>query len=172
MRLHQQFAGDGLEVVYIGAIETDESCRAWKEEFGLEFPVVSDGEGELFRALTNGWVPWSVLVAGLTCFEPDLAGGGQRGDDPELLRHLRIEDRELEAGELNRPEAAAPVTLTTNERAALSVCPDVPGAVRRVGVAPALWGVCRGPLQADGKADVQPPAARGRRVTRASPHTS
>ena len=62
MRLHQQFAGNGLEVVYIGAIETDESCRAWKEEFGLEFPVVSDGEGELFRALTNGWVPWSVLV--------------------------------------------------------------------------------------------------------------
>jgi sulfide:quinone oxidoreductase len=49
-------------VVYIGAIETEESCRAWKEEFGLEFPVISDGDGALFRALTNGWVPWSVLV--------------------------------------------------------------------------------------------------------------
>ena len=24
--------------------------------------MISDGEGELFRALTNGWVPWSVLV--------------------------------------------------------------------------------------------------------------
>jgi sulfide:quinone oxidoreductase len=24
--------------------------------------VISDGEGTLFRALTNGWVPWSVLV--------------------------------------------------------------------------------------------------------------
>ena len=62
MRLHERFAGDGLEVVYIGAIETEESCRAWKEEFGLEFPVIPDGDGELFRALTNGWVPWSVLV--------------------------------------------------------------------------------------------------------------
>jgi hypothetical protein len=24
--------------------------------------VIPDGGGELFRALTNGWVPWSVLV--------------------------------------------------------------------------------------------------------------
>jgi sulfide:quinone oxidoreductase len=62
VRLHERFAGDGLEVVYIGAIETEESCRAWKEEYGLEFPVIPDGEGELFRALTNGWVPWSILV--------------------------------------------------------------------------------------------------------------
>lgn len=54
--------GDGLEVVYIGAFETEEACRAWKEEYGLEFPVLSDGDGELFRALTNGWVPWSILV--------------------------------------------------------------------------------------------------------------
>ena len=62
MRLHERFAGDGLEVVYIGAIETEESCAAWKEEYGLEFPVISDGEGALFRALTNGWVPSSILV--------------------------------------------------------------------------------------------------------------
>ena len=54
--------GDGLEVVYIGAIETEEACTAWKEEYGLEFPVISDGDGTLFRALTNGRVPWSVLV--------------------------------------------------------------------------------------------------------------
>jgi sulfide:quinone oxidoreductase len=63
VRLHERFAGEGLEVVYIGAIETEESCLAWKEEYGLEFPVIPDGEGELFRALTNGWVPWSILVA-------------------------------------------------------------------------------------------------------------
>ena len=48
--------------MYIGAIETEEACSVWKEEYGLAFPVVSDGEGTLFRALTNGWVPWSVLV--------------------------------------------------------------------------------------------------------------
>ena len=24
--------------------------------------MISDGDGTLFRALTNGWVPWSVLV--------------------------------------------------------------------------------------------------------------
>jgi sulfide:quinone oxidoreductase len=62
VRLHERFAGNGLAVVYIGAIETEESCRTWKEEFGLEFPVIPDRDGELFRALTNGWVPWSVLV--------------------------------------------------------------------------------------------------------------
>jgi sulfide:quinone oxidoreductase len=48
--------------VYIGAFETEEACRAWKEEYGLEFPVIADGDGTLFRAFTNGWVPWSVLV--------------------------------------------------------------------------------------------------------------
>lgn len=62
VRLHERFAGAGLEVVYIGAIETAEACRAWKEEHGLEFPVIPDEDGALFRALTNGWVPWSVLV--------------------------------------------------------------------------------------------------------------
>jgi sulfide:quinone oxidoreductase len=46
----------------VGAIESEEACVAWREEFGLEFPVVADEHGSLFRALTNGWVPWSVLV--------------------------------------------------------------------------------------------------------------
>lgn len=49
-------------MVYLGAFEPEEACRAWKDEFGVPFPVVSDGDGALFRALTNGWVPWSVLV--------------------------------------------------------------------------------------------------------------
>ena len=43
-------------------MEPDAACAAWKGEFGLAFPVVSDLEGTLFRALTNGWVPWSILV--------------------------------------------------------------------------------------------------------------
>jgi len=43
-------------------METDESCRAWKEEYGLEFPVIPDLDGTLFRVFTNGWVPWSVLI--------------------------------------------------------------------------------------------------------------
>ena len=43
-------------------METEEACRAWKEEYELEFPVIADGDGTLFRAFTNGWVPWSVLV--------------------------------------------------------------------------------------------------------------
>ena len=62
MQLHERFAPNGLEVVYIGAIETEESCRAWTEEYNLRFPVIADGDGTLFRALTNGWVPWSILV--------------------------------------------------------------------------------------------------------------
>lgn len=61
VRLQEQFTEEGLEVVYIGALETEESCRVWKEEFGLAFPVVPD-DGTVFRALTNGWVPWSILV--------------------------------------------------------------------------------------------------------------
>jgi sulfide:quinone oxidoreductase len=43
-------------------METEESCRAWKEEFQLEFPVIADEDGLLFRRFTNGWVPWSVLI--------------------------------------------------------------------------------------------------------------
>jgi len=46
----------------VGAFESEDSCLAWREEYGLAFPVISDGDGELFRAFTNGWVPWSVLV--------------------------------------------------------------------------------------------------------------
>ncbi len=61
-RLHERFAGDGLEVVYVGALETEDACRAWKEEYQLEFPVIADSRGTLLRAFTNGWVPWSVLI--------------------------------------------------------------------------------------------------------------
>jgi sulfide:quinone oxidoreductase len=43
-------------------METEDSCRAWKEEYQLEFPVIPDADGTLFRAFTNGWVPWSVLI--------------------------------------------------------------------------------------------------------------
>ena len=43
-------------------METEESCRAWREEYRLEFPVIPDLDGTLFRAFTNGWVPWSVLI--------------------------------------------------------------------------------------------------------------
>jgi sulfide:quinone oxidoreductase len=48
--------------VYIGPFETEDTCRAWKEEYELGFPVIPDADGTLFRAFTNGWVPWSVLV--------------------------------------------------------------------------------------------------------------
>ena len=43
-------------------METEDACQAWKEEYGLAFPVIADVDGTLFRAFTNGWVPWSVLV--------------------------------------------------------------------------------------------------------------
>jgi hypothetical protein len=60
--VYQRFAGDGLEVVYLGPFETEDACRAWAEEYGFEFPVLTDADGSLFRALTNGWVPWCVLL--------------------------------------------------------------------------------------------------------------
>jgi sulfide:quinone oxidoreductase len=43
-------------------METEDACRAWREEYQLEFPVIPDRDGALFRAFTNGWVPWSVLI--------------------------------------------------------------------------------------------------------------
>lgn len=46
----------------MGALETEDACRAWKEEYGLDFPVIADVDGALFRAFTNGWVPWSVVI--------------------------------------------------------------------------------------------------------------
>ncbi len=49
-------------MAYVGAIETPDACLKWKEEFDLPFPVVSDADGKLFRKLTTGWVPCSILV--------------------------------------------------------------------------------------------------------------
>lgn len=49
-------------MVYVGPFETAESCEEWKHEFDLGFPVVPDADGTLFRRLTSGWVPWSVLL--------------------------------------------------------------------------------------------------------------
>jgi len=47
----------------VGAFETEETCRAWKEEYELAFPVIPDDEDNtIFRTYTNGWVPWSILV--------------------------------------------------------------------------------------------------------------
>jgi sulfide:quinone oxidoreductase len=43
-------------------LETEDACRAWREEYQLDFPVIPDTDGTLFRAFTNGWVPWSVLI--------------------------------------------------------------------------------------------------------------
>ncbi|MCP4196757.1 MAG: FAD-dependent oxidoreductase [Proteobacteria bacterium] len=49
-------------MVYLGAFETPDACRKWKNEFDLPFPVVSDAQGGLFQKLTTGWVPCSILV--------------------------------------------------------------------------------------------------------------
>ena len=46
----------------LGAFETPESCRQWKDEFELTCPVVPDSEGALFRRFTNGWVPCNILI--------------------------------------------------------------------------------------------------------------
>ncbi len=46
----------------MGPFETVDSCREWKEEYDLTFPVVPDEDGVLFQRLTSGWVPWSILV--------------------------------------------------------------------------------------------------------------
>lgn len=48
--------------MYVGPFETGESCDVWRDQYGLTFPVVPDEDGALFRVLTSGWVPWSILV--------------------------------------------------------------------------------------------------------------
>lgn len=48
--------------MYLGVFETPEACAAWKVEYDLPFPVLPDEGGALFKRLTSGWVPWSVLV--------------------------------------------------------------------------------------------------------------
>ena len=49
-------------MVYVGALETPESCQKWQEDFDLPFPVVNDAEGKLFEQLTTGWVPCTMFV--------------------------------------------------------------------------------------------------------------
>ena len=61
--MFERFREEGLEVVYIGPFETTESCEEWRREYDLAFPVVPDTDGTLFRRLTSGWVPWSILLA-------------------------------------------------------------------------------------------------------------
>ena len=46
----------------MGPFETPDSCQTWKDAFALPFPVVPDADGELFRRLTTGWVPCTLLV--------------------------------------------------------------------------------------------------------------
>ena len=50
--------------MYVGTFEREEACRAWKREYELPFPVLpDDADNTLFKTFTNGWVPWSVLIA-------------------------------------------------------------------------------------------------------------
>lgn len=49
-------------MVCLGAFETPDSCEEWRREYALEVPVLPDEDGTLFRRLTSGWVPWSILV--------------------------------------------------------------------------------------------------------------
>ncbi len=46
----------------MGPYETKEACDQWKEEYGLPFDVIPDEDGTLFKQLSNGWVPYSILV--------------------------------------------------------------------------------------------------------------
>lgn len=46
----------------MGPFETKETCQAWKEEYELPFDVIPDEDGKIFKKLSNGWVPYTVLV--------------------------------------------------------------------------------------------------------------
>jgi sulfide:quinone oxidoreductase len=83
-------------------METEESSRAWKEEYGLESPVIPDPGGELFRAFTNGWVPWSVLIGP----EGKVAFSENEFDEAGFSAAIR-RMYEMRAGE-RQPTAAKP----------------------------------------------------------------
>jgi hypothetical protein len=46
----------------VGPFETTEACSQWKEEYKLPFEVIPDKDGTIFKRLSNGWVPYSILV--------------------------------------------------------------------------------------------------------------
>jgi sulfide:quinone oxidoreductase len=46
----------------VGPFETKEACQQWKEEYKLPFEVIPDEDGTIFKKLSNGWVPYSILV--------------------------------------------------------------------------------------------------------------
>lgn len=46
----------------MGPFETKEACDQWKEEYKLPFDVIPDEDGTIFKKLSNGWVPYSILV--------------------------------------------------------------------------------------------------------------
>jgi hypothetical protein len=89
-------------------MESKESCRAWREEFQLEFPVISDAYGDLFRAFTNGWVPWSVLLdpEGRVIFSEN------EFDEEGFSVAIRQLYRELRAARPTIRRAAAPAGST------------------------------------------------------------
>ncbi|MBI4446304.1 MAG: FAD-dependent oxidoreductase [Acidobacteria bacterium] len=46
----------------MGPFETTEACSQWKKEYELPFEVIPDKDGTIFKRLSNGWVPYSILV--------------------------------------------------------------------------------------------------------------
>ena len=46
----------------MGPFESKENCEKWKEEYELPFDVISDEDGKIFKSLSNGWVPYTILV--------------------------------------------------------------------------------------------------------------
>ena len=46
----------------MGPFETKESCQEWKREYELPFDVIADEDGTIFKKLSNGWVPYTILV--------------------------------------------------------------------------------------------------------------
>lgn len=46
----------------MGPFENKEACQEWKKEYDLPFDVIPDEDGTIFKKLSNGWVPYTILV--------------------------------------------------------------------------------------------------------------
>lgn len=96
-------------MVYVGPFETEDSCDQWKNEYELTFPVVPDHDGALFRELTSGWVPWSILLGsdGSVLFSENEFD--EAGFSAAIVQLLGVETAHARAA---KPESAESVART------------------------------------------------------------
>ena len=58
----QRFKDKGLKVIAIGVQENDEKTSSWSSQHGLTYPVGINPEGEIYKKIGTGSVPYHVII--------------------------------------------------------------------------------------------------------------